>query len=412
MIRPVRPSRRARRCGVFLLLALVLSAAAVGCRRPPASVAGRLTVIDGQAEIGRPGEERREITGSRDLKVGDGVRIREGSTVVRLGGDRELELRPGSDLELRAMDGPEQARPTLVGGDLLVRSPGQPVTVTSGGEDVVVQGVARISRGLALLVATYEGSATVTSAAKSVVVPALREVAIPAAGLFPVRPSPLDFSPDDTWDQRYLSGAIGLSAELLARSRGFSAQQTGGDTRTVDFFRALLPGLAAEPAFQASLLDSARPPGETLVGAAIVLESTRGSFADRWASVFGFHDAGAPWGLVALDQGVNRIPLLAAIETAVGRSPISFALPRPGSSASPPSPPPPSTSRPPSSGAVVATTVPVVRPAPPKTITPSPTTPTTVSQAGPLNTGAPVVDNTVNGLVNTLSGLLTSLGRQ
>lgn len=408
MIPSVRPSRRLRRCGVPVLLALVVLAGAAGCRRTPPSAVGRLTVIDGQAEIGRPGEERRETTGSRDLKVGDGVRVREGSTVVRLARDRELELRSGSDLELRAIHGQERARPTLVGGDLLVRSPGQPVTVTSGGDDVVVKGVARISRGLALLVATYEGSATVNSAAKSVEVPALREVAVPAAGLFPARPSPLDFSPDDVWDQRYLSGAIGLSAELLARSRGFSAQQKGGETRAVDYFRALLPGLGSEPAFQASLLDPARPPGETLVGAAIALEATMGSFVDRWAGVFGFHDAGAPWGLVALDQGVDRVPLLAAIEGAVARSPTTFAVPRPGSSESPPSPPP---SRAPSSGTVVTTTVPVVRPAPPATRPPA-TTPTTLSPSGPLNTGAPVVDNTVSALVNTLTGLLNSLGRQ
>jgi hypothetical protein len=44
------------------------------------------------------------------------------------------------------------------------------------------------------------------------------------------------------------------------------------------------------------------------------------------------------------------------------------------------------------------------------TTAPPPTTTTTV--AGALNTGSPLIDNTVNSLVNTLTGLLRSLGGQ
>jgi len=394
---------------LLVLPTLVVALGAAGCRRTPVPVAGRLTVVSGQAEIGRPGEERRETTGSRDLRPGDGVRVRDGSTVIRLSGGREVELRSGSDVELRATDDQKVVQPTLRSGDLLVHAPSEVLTVMSGAEEIAVRGTARISRGLALLVASYEGSATVSSAARSVVVPALRQVAIPAAGLFPVRPSPLDFSPDDAWDQRYLSGAIGLSAELLGRSRGFSAQQVGTEGRTAGFFRALLPGLEAEPTFDSQMLSPSRLSGETLIGAAIALEGRKGSFLDRWTAIFGFHDEGAPWGLVAMDQEVDRVPLLAAIERAITRSPTSFALARPGAGSPPVAPP---VSRPPSSVPVGAPPAgPANRPAPPTTRLAPTTTPTSVAPVGPINTGTPVVDNTVNGLVNTLNGLLNSLGR-
>ncbi|MDQ2827265.1 MAG: hypothetical protein M3Y04_09965, partial [Actinomycetota bacterium] len=232
------------RLALVVAVALLVSVAAVGCRSSAASVTGRLSVTSGQAEVGRAGEDHKEITGSRDLRVGDGVRMRDGAAVIRLPGNRELELRSGTNLELRATASVERSMPTLLGGDLLVRAPEQPQTVTSGDETIVVRGTVRISRGLALVVATYEGSATVDSAGKSIVVPALRQVAVPAAGLFPIRPSPLEVSPDDTWDQRYLSGAIALGVELQGRSQGFSGQLTGNDGRTVGYFRDLLPALA------------------------------------------------------------------------------------------------------------------------------------------------------------------------
>lgn len=406
-----RPSHLWRRTVLVLTVSLVLPLGAVGCRNTPETVAGRLSVSAGQAEVGRPGEERREVTGSSDLRVGDGVRVRQGSAVIRLAGGRELELRAGTDLELRATDGGDRSRPTLLSGDLLVRSPQQPLRVVSVDEYVVVRGDMRISRGLALVAAAYEGSATVSSAGKSIIVPALRQVAIPAAGLFPVRPAPLVSSPDDEWDQRYLSGAIGLSEELRARSRGFSAQVPEGDGQTVNYFRDLLPQLAGEPAFRATLLDPRRPPGETLVGAAIALEGTKGLFADRWSAVFGFHDDGAPWGLVALDQGVSRVRLLATIEGAVRRGPTSFALAQPG--AAPTSLPPPATRPSPTTVVTTPTTVGRSQPTTPTTTTRLQVpTPTTVGPPGPLNTGTPVIDDTVNSLVNSLTGLLNGLGQR
>jgi hypothetical protein len=340
------------------------------------------------------------------------VQLRQGTAQIRLSGGRTLELRLGSDVELSAgaVGGP--AKPMLMAGDFLVTSGDAAFAVTTTGADVTVTGAARVSRGVALLVATYQGSAVLTSGGKSITVPALRQVALPAAGTFPTHASPLEPATSDSWDQRYLSDAIELGNRLAARSQGFSAQLGATDGRTVAFFRGLFPRLANESAFDASLLSPPRPAGETLVGAAIVLESTRGAFTERWAAVFGFHDEGAPWGLVALDQGVDRVPLLNSVEDAIARSPATFAQGPP--TGGPSSLPSPSESASPATTVAPRSTTTTTRPrtgtAGPTTTTTTPKTTTTTGLA-PLNTGIPLVDDTVNSLVDTLSGLLRSLGQ-
>ena len=391
------------------VIAVVLLAGGVaGCSRSSGTAAGRIDV-DGQAEISRPGEDRREVSGGRDLDMGDRVRMLQGTAVIRLADDRRLELRTGSDVELGANGESDRVRPVLMAGDLLVVSPDAPLAVEVTGAEVAVHGDARISRGVALLVATYQGTAQLSAGGSTLNVAALRQAALPATGQFPTKVTPLEYSPLDAWDQRYLSDAIELGSQLAARSEGFTGQLGPAEGRSYNYFRDLVPRLASEPGFTASLVNPARPPGETLVGAAITLEGTRGTFAERWAAVFGFRDEGAPWGLVAADQGVNRVPLLETIARAVSSGPTQFAsgppTRTPSSLAPPRSGPSPTTV-----GRVTTTTrVPgQARPGATTTTTAPRTTPTTVK--GPLNTGTPVIDETVNSVVETLTGLLNSLG--
>jgi hypothetical protein len=386
----------------------VLALSLAGCSSGSPPAAGRLTV-EGDAEVLRPGEDRLAVKGSRDLKVGDRVRIRQGTGVIRLSDDRRLEIRTGSDLELQAADGAAKVRPSLMSGDLLVVSDAQPFAVGTSGADVAVQGDTRISRGVSLLVATYEGTAQLSAGGSTLTVPALRQAAIPATGQFPATVAPLEYSTSDSWDQRYLSDAIDLSNQLTGRSDGFAAQLGPNEGRSVAFFRDLFPRLAAEPAFTAALVNPIRSPGETLVGAAITLEGTRGTFAERWASVFGFRDQRAPWGLVAKEQGVDRAAVIRVIDDAISRKPTEFATgpPSGGSPGSLPSP-----------GSLSTTTVPprstpttvAPRPGATTTTTARPSGPTTTIVTGPLNTGSPLIDNTINSIVNTLTALLNSLG--
>ncbi|CAA9210385.1 MAG: hypothetical protein AVDCRST_MAG10-84 [uncultured Acidimicrobiales bacterium] len=383
-------------------------AACTGSSSTPA--AGRL-VVEGQAEITRPGEDRREVGGSRDLEVGDRVRVRQGTAVIRLPGNRRLDMRAGSDVELQAGADQNQVRPFLLGGDLLVISGDGPLTVGISGAEVAVRGDARVSRGVSLLVASYRGTTQLSSAGSTLTVPTLRQAALPATEQFPTQVSPLEYMASDDWDQRYLSDAIELSNQLAARSDGFTAQLGPTDGRSFNYFRDLVPGLAAEPAFVASMVNPSRPPGETLVGAAIVLEGRQGTFAERWGSVFAFRDQGAPWGLVALDQGVSRVAVLGVIDGAISRGPTSFAAGPP--TRTPSSLAPPSVGGGPATTAAPRTTATTVRPragATTTTTTPPPRATTTTTVAGPLNTGAPLVDEPVNSVVNTLTGLLNSLG--
>ena len=393
---------------------LLVALGSVGCSRSSTPTAGRLTV-EGQAEVTRPGEGRRDVTGSRDLAFGDRVRVRQGTAVIRLPDDRRLELRQGSDLEIQEGEREDTVRPAVMGGDVLVVSDGDRMTISTAGAQVEVQGDARISRGVALLVATYDGTAELASAGSSLAVPALRQASLPPTEQFPTKASPLEVSAADGWDQRYLSDAIELTGQLDARSQGFTGQLAPNDGRSYTYFRDLFPRLAAEPGFTAPLVNPARPPGETLVGAAITLEGTRGTFAERWANVFRFRDEGAPWGLVALDQGVSRVPVLEAIEAAISRGPTLFA--EGPSTGTPNSVAPPSRGGGPATTSVpratTTTTASRARPGTPVSTTTTiapPSTPTTTIPTGPANTGSPLVDETVNSLVDTLTGLLRSLG--
>lgn len=388
------------------VIAGLITLAAGACSDSGTPLTGRL-VVNGQAEVTRPGEDRRTVDGTRSLKAGDRVRMRAGTAVIRLPDGRQVELREGTDVEMQFSEDDKEGRPILLGGDLLVISGEKPLPIGLTGAEVAVQGDARVSRGVALLVGVYKGTAQLSAGGSTLAIPALRQAALPATGQLPARVSPLEVLPADSWDQRYLSDAIELSNQLSARSEGFSAQLAAGEGRTVNYFRDLFPRLAAEPAFTASLLNPARAPGETLVGAAITLEGTRGSFAERWAAVFGFRDVGAPWGLVALDQDVQRVPVLAAIEAAISRSPTQFAQ-------GPPPSTPSSIGRPNLGGSattsVPTTTATTVRARPGATATTTAPTTTSTTVVGPLNTGSPVLDDTVNNLVQTLTGLLRSLG--
>jgi hypothetical protein len=375
--------------------------------------AGRLAV-NGRAEVGAPGEGIDEVRGTATIQFGQRVSVREGTAVIRLSGsgDRQLELRVASNVELgTATDsGSPEVKPILLGGDVLATTGESDLALTAGDVGVVVHGAAKVAMtGQSVVVGSYTGSADVTVAGQTVTVPALRQVVVPAAGPVPA-PTPVDYHAGDAWDLRYLGDAVALGTELDARSQGFSAQVGPTDGRSADFFRRLLDPLANEPSFTDGLLVGDRPPGETLVGAAIAVEGTMGPFEERWTEVFAFRDQGASWGLVALDQGVTRAPLVAVVDEGIGKGPTlitkappassdgpAIALPRPssgngsgngnGGNGDPSGTTPPSGSP--------TTTVP---PGPPP------------DRLGPLNTGIGPIDDLVNALVDTLSGLLRGLG--
>ncbi len=242
------------------LAAIALLALGAACSGGDDDVAGRLTV-DGRAEVSSPGGKVEEERGSRSVKFGQGVKVIEGTAVLRLDRGRQLDLRTGTNvvLEDAAEDGNRPVtQPQLLANDLLVQAPpGNRLTVSTEGTDVIVSSAARISRGPVLLVSSYTGDVELRSGNQSTVVSALREVTVDGDGRIVSGPVPLSYDADDPWDRRLLSEAIEVGNELEARSKGFSAQLGATDGRTVEFLLGLLPALADQPGLRPPTL---RPP--------------------------------------------------------------------------------------------------------------------------------------------------------
>jgi hypothetical protein len=394
-----------RRAGAAAVLGIVLLASA--CSSGGGEPSGTLKV-NGQVEVAGSANDWHQVTGTVKIGPGKQVRVIDGTATLALGEARQVTLRKGSQLQIVAATGTAKDRPTLVAGDLLAEAGSTPLTINAGDSDVAVSGgAARVSRGLTVDVGSYTGSSTISSAGRQLVVPALHQATVPAVGLLPSRPAPLSYNPADAWDQRFLGDAIQLGDELAARSRGFTAQIPNGQSENAAFYRDLLPSLASEPELDSSLPNPGRTPGETLVGLAITAEGTKGSFSDRLQEVFGFHDEGAAWGVVALDQGVTRVKILDAVDQAIGRGPslaaeAPVAVTAPASRSSRSSSSSASAAAPPSSGSQSSSET---------AQSPAASSSTPPVNAGPLRTGIPLLDTTVNNLVDVLSGLLGALGR-
>lgn len=388
-----------RLSGIFVLCALAFVG---GCSTGGGDSSGRLSA-QGRTEVAVAGGDWKAISGSVGLGSRDVVRVVDGTATITLGAGGQLSLRKGTEVKLmKVPDGSD--RPILLAGELLVEAPRSLLTVNAGDSDIeVAGGAARLSRDLTVAIGTYAGTSTVTSAGARLGVPALRQVNVPGVGLLPPGPAPLGYRAGDPWDERYLGDAIQLGDELAARSRGFTAQLRPGEMANAGFYRQLIPALAAQPDFESAFVVPDGPAGETLVGLAITAEGTRGSFKDRLQQVFSFHGGGAAWGIVALDQGVKRVTILGTVDAALGRGPTLVAEQPVSPSRSP--------SRS-SSSSVAPVPVPEPKSSPTEAAAPAPSPqPPPLSSAGPLRTGVPLVDGTVNSLVDVLSGLLGALGR-
>ena len=202
-------------------------------------------------------------------------------------------------------------------------------------------------------------------------------------------PTPLEYDGSDPWDRRFLGDAMAFGQRLEALARGYTAILAGGGGGAVSFFESVIPDLRTEREFSADLLDEERAPGETLIGAAIAVQGRSGAFRARWEEIFTFRDAGAAWGLVALDQGVSSAPLLDTIELAIDGSPLAGD-------------PPPAT---PTTRRTTTTTTATTRPGGGGSTT---TTSTTTTTAPPPEDG--VLDPVLDPVQDILDDVLGALG--
>lgn len=381
--------------------------------------AGARVHLEGRGLLERADGSEDELRDGAVLHPGDEVELQEGFAVLELAGGGTIEVRSGQgDVDDSRLEVGSPSR--LLAGDALAQGPAG-VTVEAAGTLVTLRdgsrSAARIRRELAVTTATYRGAVELDSAGRSRELPAYRQLSVASVGRTPEEPDPLDVDVSDPWDQRFLGGAIALTRSLESMSTTFTAQ--GGPRRTAEDFAALLPGLTSEEGFGASLIDAARPAGETLVGAAIAMLAPDGPFDEAWQEIFDFHDDGAEWGLVAFDQRVEEGPVLDEVEAALSRSAQgSSVVAAPTVTPTTASPsgnggdgdgtPTPTTTSPAGDSGTTPTTAPLLPPPtqPPPTV-PPPTAPPIVPE---LPLPLPEEDQgLLDGLLEPVGGLLGSL---
>lgn len=271
----------------------------------------RLT-LDGKAEVG----DRAVDDGEHTVEEGETIRMLAGEATLSMPGDRAVLLR--DDTSLVADDEPE-----LLDGDAVLVAKDETRMLTGDVEVAVEDGAARLQRGVGTTVAMYRGDGTIASGGRALDggLRALRQVTVATEGQLPREPSPLVYDETDSWDRDFLGEAISLGRALDGLSRGFTAQL--GPSAELD--AELLSDVLPIEVDDSLIAEEDRSPGETLVGAAIIVES--GDDVDEgWDEVFGFRDDGAEWGLVAFDQQVERDPLLGTLDGAFDESPLLFGL--------------------------------------------------------------------------------------
>ena len=292
-------------------------------------VAGVLAVALREDDAGPgPDQARLEVDGAATVTTADGStrEVVEGDEVLAFGeqvamasGTGVLELADGSTYELRAREDTATvlavgAPPRVLAGELLVLE-GFPAQVSVDTATLTAQGALRVDAD-DLVASAYAGRSRVTGVGDVAELVGLRRLVLVAGA----SPEPITYDGTDEWDRRFLGEAVAFGERLEALARGYTSDLPPGHGRSMSFFRSVLPALEEARELGEDLLDPARPPGETLVGAAITVQGRRGTARQRWQEVFSFRDAGAPWGLVALDQGVSSAPVLDAIELAIGAS--------------------------------------------------------------------------------------------
>ncbi|MEA3054633.1 MAG: putative surface-exposed virulence protein [Actinomycetota bacterium] len=364
-----------RRRALALLAVALLGAPACG-RGGHDGNALRLR-LDGRASVTTAKGTRTLSGGSHDVDSGDRVRMLSGTGVLELPHDGKVLLRAGKHASIvRAATAPQ-----IVDGDAVVEAAGGGGRFSAGGVDVALdEGAVRVQRRLSVTVAVYRGHATVRSAGRELAggLDELRQISIQATGQVPRDRSPLlyDDAAPDPWDRQFLGEAIDLGRDLERRSRGLTGQL--GPRVQVDaaLLDRVLPPLADHDVALARVETSS--PGEAVIGGAIAVESAAtNDVSAAWNDVFDFRDAGARWGLVALDQRVKRDALNARLDDAAGRSPLLFAAgTRATQHPTTTRPTPPATSTPGGSGGTSTTTT--TQPQPTPTSVPTPIGPITI----------------------------------
>ncbi|MCU1356924.1 MAG: hypothetical protein JWM89_2342 [Acidimicrobiales bacterium] len=295
----------------MIAAAIVVAFAESGTRGP--GVGEAIVTVHGSAFVDRADGTSETVTESTRLHPGDRIDIRRGRAEFELAEGVRFE---GLARSTRVADTSlEMARvPTLRSGRLLVASPAG-TSLHTGIADVRVEpaGVARIARSYAVTLGSYRGSAVLSSAGIARSVPALRSVVAAATGEIG-RVRPID-QRGDRWDRRYLADAVSLDSQLAPLARGMRVGKV--DPRSL---LATVRGVLDRSPSAAAVarLVKGRPNRLDLgIALAVIGNGTRTTFAERGARALAFRDAGASWGLVAMDVRADPDAVAATMRDAL-----------------------------------------------------------------------------------------------
>jgi hypothetical protein len=272
---------------------------------------GRLTV-DGQVQVTSVHGAAHGARSGEVLRSGDIVTVSSGAAAVRLLPGGQLQLRPGTQLDVDKTS-------RLLSGAVLIQPAGRPVRVSALASTLVVTtGVAQLAIGsptAGLTAKVYQATAELDIAGNPpAAIAAPREVRLTPQTLLPVQPTPLQYQDSDPWDHLYLADAELISTQLSAAATGLNAQVPASQGKDPAFYQQLLPSLSGQPDFAGAfqIVQRQQPagggggskPGDYLIASVIAMRGSRGSFESRLSAEMSFFSQGAPWGFVAYDQGV------------------------------------------------------------------------------------------------------------
>ena len=291
---------------VTVLFAVCLMAS--GCSSDEGLSAGdAATVADGsRAEF---------VLGDADATVVEaGGVIPEGAQVRPVGGELRLEFRTGTARLSRDAEAVVTAdRVTLERGEALIDSVG---TLSGAVDDTVAAGQARyrLSSGLSARVGVYDGAVTVRRPAQEREVPALRELDLAAFRLGVEEP--LQYRADDAWDRDELGAAIAFDGEAARLTRGMDVE-LGRRPLKARFYRqfARPPVLSVLTTHAPTARGGAYGPPSDLLLTLFVAQAAAGDAVEPAVrQVAGLRDAGARWGLIAVELEVPSDKVVAAID--------------------------------------------------------------------------------------------------
>lgn len=326
-------------------------------------------IVQPAGQAARPLREGDGIAPGSIVKTGKDARVR-----LSTDGKQAIELAPETEATIRGAGGVSLDR-----GSALGEAGSRSLSFDSGGIGVqIASGAARLERLLGTLrVGVYSGAARVSLLGRGVDVPAYRELFF--AGGIPVErsPKPLQLNAADPWDRRLLGDVLELDRELAQFGRGFNSE-FGAQAAAPVFFVNFVPVPQAVATVAAAPVGTSA--ADKLIGLVFAQQIAQrdgnpAHVRTLFNALIAERRAGATWGLIAKERGLQLRPLLQAVLGAIrrGTAPASSpGSPGSGGGSSPPPPSPGPTASP--------------RPRPTRSPSPSPpASPTPTPTCGPLD---------------------------